>query len=305
MDTKLCEYIIAIADQGSISQAAEKLYITQSALNQQLRKLEKELGAPVFTRTRNHWAVTPVGEIYVENARRVLQIKKEAYARIEDLAKLWNGTIAIGLTNERGMQMFSSIYSDMHTRYPHTIFQPVEATVEEQNRMLEVGQLDIAFQTIQEKKYKFLTYETILTEPFVLCVPRSHPLAHAQVLPPEAFPTISLSRFKDDVFTLVRKTSTMRKIVDQLFERAGFYPRLLFDSVEMRTMQKLAANGQCCCIIPRFYAVPNDQVSYFLLDESAQWDLVVAYRKDHYLNKATRGFIDAASTYWHTHLYVE
>ena len=305
VDTKLCEYIITIADQDSVAHAAQKLYLTQSALNQQLVKLEKELGAPVFIRTRNHWTLTPVGEIYIENARRIVQIKTEAYAQIEDMAKHWNGTITIGLTAERGMQMFSAVYSDIHTRYPYTIFQPVEANVEQQNRMLEAGQLNIAFQTLQEKKYKLFTYQTILHEPFVLCVPRSHPLAYQEQLPPEQFPIIDLRQFRDQVFTLVRKSSTMRNMVDMLFEQAGFYPRLLFDSVGMRSMQKLAANGQCCCIIPRFYAVPSEKVAYFLLGESAQWELAAVYRRDHYLNRAARDFIHMASDYWHTHLSME
>ena len=65
MDTRLCEYIITIAEQGSVAKAAEQLYVTQSALNQQLMKLEKELGAPLFIRLRNHWSLTEAGQLYL------------------------------------------------------------------------------------------------------------------------------------------------------------------------------------------------------------------------------------------------
>ena len=58
METKIMEYILSIAGHKSISRAADELYLTQSALNQQLLKLEKELGAPLFIRTRNHWELT-------------------------------------------------------------------------------------------------------------------------------------------------------------------------------------------------------------------------------------------------------
>ena len=60
MDTKQIEYIIKIADEGSITRAAEKLFITQSALSQQLQKLEKELGAPLFVRNKSDWTLTPM-----------------------------------------------------------------------------------------------------------------------------------------------------------------------------------------------------------------------------------------------------
>lgn len=76
MDTRQMEYIIQISEERSITKAAEKLFITQSALNQQLQKLEKELGISLFIRTRSDWQLTPAGEIYVNTARQILNLKK-------------------------------------------------------------------------------------------------------------------------------------------------------------------------------------------------------------------------------------
>ena len=97
--------------------------------------------------------------------------------------------------------------------------------------------------------YKHIVYRHILYEPFYLCVPRTHPLAYQDKRAPENYPEISLTEFKDDLFTLVRRTSTLRAVIDRLFVKAGFKPKLLFESISMRTMQRLAANGQCCSII--------------------------------------------------------
>lgn len=88
MDTKIIEYILTIAKHKSIARAADELYLTQSALNQQLLKLEKELGAPLFIRTRNHWELTDVGRLYVENSRQILNIK----SRLIPKSKIWPGT---------------------------------------------------------------------------------------------------------------------------------------------------------------------------------------------------------------------
>ena len=305
MDTKMIEYILTIAEHKSIARAAEELYLTQSALNQQLLKLEKELGAPLFIRTRNHWELTDIGKLYVENSRQILQIKKQTYTQIEDMAKHWNGTITIGLTPERGIQMFTSIYPAIHAEIPDAIFQPLEAGVKTQVRMLDANQLDIGFQTIFERQYKHLVYSSILYEPFYLCVPKSHPLAYSDTLDPADYPLISLSEFKDDLFTLVKKTSTMRTVIDHLFDAAGFKPKLLFESTSMRTMQRLAANGECCSIIPRCYAVANDNIAYFTLGPDAGWELAAVYAQNHYLNRAARDFIRMASDYWRGHLYID
>lgn len=305
MDTKLIEYILTIAKRKSISRAAEELYVTQSALNQQLLKLEKELGAPLFIRIRNHWELTEIGKLYVENGKKIIQVKGETYKQIEDMAKHWNSTITIGLTPERGIQMFTAIYPEIHSKYPDTIFQPLEASVDSQAKMLEENRLDFGFHTIAEHKYKNLSYESILCEPFYLCVPKNHPLAYKTPCNPDCYPHISLSEFSNELFTLVKKSSTMRMIIDHLFEMAGFYPRLLFESTSMRTMRLLAGNGQCCTIIPRSYATAGDDVSYFALDSDACWELCVVHAQNHYLNATSRDFIRMASSYWKTHLYID
>ena len=67
MDTRQIEYILQIAEENNITHAAAKLFITQSALNQQLIKLENELGTPLFHRSRTNWHLTEAGMIYVEN----------------------------------------------------------------------------------------------------------------------------------------------------------------------------------------------------------------------------------------------
>lgn len=74
MDTKLIEAVIRISEERSITRAAEKLFITQSALNQQLLKLEQELGTPLFVRTRSDWHPTAVGEVYLKAARQIVNI---------------------------------------------------------------------------------------------------------------------------------------------------------------------------------------------------------------------------------------
>ena len=179
-----------------------------------------------------------------------MQIKRQTYKQIEDMAKRWNGTITIGLTPERGIQMFTAIYPKIHAMYPEATFQPLEVSVETQINLLDTHQLDFGFQTIYERKYKHLIYDTIFYEPFYLCVPKSHRLAYQERLTPEEYPVISLGEFKDDLFTLVRKSSTMRVVLDKLFERAGFKPKLLFESISMRTMLQLAKSGECCSVIP-------------------------------------------------------
>ena len=67
MDIKMLDYVVMIAKCESISKAAEKLYLTQSGLNQQLLKLERNLGIKLFERVHNHFRITDAGIIFVSN----------------------------------------------------------------------------------------------------------------------------------------------------------------------------------------------------------------------------------------------
>lgn len=100
MDLKQIEYILKIAEEKSITRAAEKLFLTQPALNQQLLRLEKELGTPLFIRGRKHLELTPAGEIYIKNATIMLDLKRETYREISDIAGVFNHSLKIGLTPE-------------------------------------------------------------------------------------------------------------------------------------------------------------------------------------------------------------
>lgn len=139
MDTKQIEYILKIAEENNITKAAEKLFITQSALNQQLLKLEKELGTPLFHRSRTNWRLTEAGEIYIEGAKAALQIKNTTYNRIYDVVSARKGHLTIGLTPGRGT-------SHVHCHLPGTAPQlsepgcaPIEMRVRAQQDAIAKG----------------------------------------------------------------------------------------------------------------------------------------------------------------------
>ena len=129
MDLKQLEYIVMIAEENSITKAAERLFITQSGLNQQLLKLEAELGIQLFHRSKNDFRLTEAGHVYVSYARKILQLKHEAYNILNDMANNKTGTLRIGLTPERGIPMFMSIYPAFYARYPHITIEPLEIGV--------------------------------------------------------------------------------------------------------------------------------------------------------------------------------
>lgn len=112
MNFKILEYIVAIAETGNVTKAAERLFISQSGLNQQLIKLETELGTPLFHRSKKEMRPTHAGRIYIENARRILKMAQNCVSQINDLSDNPRGTISFGLPYEHGADLFINIAKD-------------------------------------------------------------------------------------------------------------------------------------------------------------------------------------------------
>lgn len=299
MDLRQIAYIVKIADEGSITKAAAQLFISQSGLNQQLLKLEKELGVPLFHRSKYELRPTQAGQIYLTYGRQMLEEKREAYARIHDIAKNNTGSLRIGLTPERGTTMLLQIYADFHEQFPNITIEPEEIHVKKQLSMLMQDYLDIGFVTLTDQdKLAGMEFVHIKTEPVLLGIPRTHPLAARAGAPYAPYPDIELSLFAKDRFILMFKGSTLRGVIDPLFEQAGFVPDILFETASNRTLYTMVQKSMGCTLIPETYALEQESIAYFYLPQNPVWELAIAYRRGHYLSEPAKTFIRLAKDYW-------
>lgn len=298
MDLKQLIYIVEIAEQCSITKAAEHLYITQSGLNHQLLKLEAELGVQLFHRSKNDFRPTKVGDIYITYAKRILNLKKEAYNIINDIADNKRGNLRIGLTPNRGITMFINTYLRFYEKYPYITIEPKELSVRQQLSLLSKDYLDFGFVTVTEKEKTDDEYIHILDEDILLGIPRTHPMAEYANPPGQPFATIDLKNFAKDSFILIYKESTLRPIIDNLFDEAGFIPKVLFETSNSRALYSAVANHMGCSLLPQAYAQMEDQVAYFYLPSRPSWELAAVYRKNSYQMQAAKDFIQLAADYW-------
>ncbi|KGT37748.1 LysR family transcriptional regulator [Weizmannia sp. CD-2023] len=298
MNLKQLEYIITIAEEKNITRAAEKLYITQSALNQQLLKIEKELETPLFIRSKRNWQITKVGEIYIENAKKILRIKKDAYNQINDLLERKKGRMKIGLTLERGPEMFSAIYPVFYKKYPHVKIESFEMSVKEQQREISEGNLDIGFLTLQDSQKKADEHIHICSEEIILAVPKSHPLARFGGKVGERLPKIGLVEFSNSLFAIMQQGSTLREIYDKIVIEENTCPDILLETRSCHNLFQMVAEGICCSVIPISYTRNTPDVVYFSIQQEPFWEICASYKKDTYLNHAARELIKIASQYW-------
>lgn len=303
LDLKQIENIVAIEQEQSISRAAEKLFITQSALNQQLLKLEKELGMPLFERKKRQMIPTVAGRIYLATAHKMMDMKEETYKIIRDIADETVGTISLAYTPERGSLVFSDIYPQFHERYPNITFRIYEARIKKMEQLLlqkEVTLAWIAHST--EKKHPDLEYQGFVTEYQVLAMSSKHPLAcKAGEESWKILPSLDLSLVRQEYFVLPTPDTLSRELADRAFLYNKIQPNVLFETGNNRTMLNMVRKGLCLAFVPQAYAQPDPDLVFFTVPPYAVWHRGMAYLRGTYLSKPEKYLIELLRSYEEEH----
>lgn len=299
MDTRLIEHILKIAEEKSITKAAEKLYLTQSALNQQLLHLEHELGTPLFKRSKTNWGPTRAGEIYLEGAREMLRVKQNTYSQISDLTHGYTGTIRVGMTPVRGPDMFIHVYPAFHEQYPNLVVVPYELNVFQMQKLVTAGDLDLGFMTLFESQRDDNEYQNLYEEEILIAVPEAWNLEGAVMEAGKRRPRLPLLALKDRPMILLRKQTTMRPVLDRLFQARQVVPQILFDTANPATILEMVRAGICCGIVAESTAQGFEQgIRYYSFEKPLRWNVAVSYPKGAFLNQAENLFIQQARECW-------
>lgn len=304
MDLKQLEYIVAIEKCGNMTEAAEQLFITPSALSQQLIKLEAELGTQLFTRSRRHMIPTAAGTIYLKTAKKMLAMRQAAYSEIRNIAGCVTGFYRVGLTFEHGSDVFARIYPQFHRKYPGIQIRCYQFLVPEMLDMLANNQLDIAFiLTGEPQNYDKVEYRMLSSENLLIGLPRSHPLMEG--VEPMDYPRshIDLKLLEEDEFGLALGSSTMRtELIDPIFAHFDFQPHIMIETSFNNFLEQLPVRDVCCSIVPQSRVHNYRDAHWFYMPEDPKFQFGVAYIKGYRLSSALEDFIDLAAADAQAHM---
>ncbi|WP_182431584.1 LysR family transcriptional regulator [Clostridium sp. AF32-12BH] len=293
MDFSQLENAIKISESESINQASMNLYLTQSALNQQLLRLEREFGVKLFQRSKAGVIPTEAGNVFLDYARRILDLKQELSSVMNDYAEYKTGVIKIGLPTIRGYELFTNVFPIFHEKYPLIKLEPLELSVRRQKILLSHGDIDLAFMTLSESDESDDVYVPIQSEEIFLVMPKQDPLIKS--LPKS---DIDLSVLKDKKFVLIYRDSTLRRFTDRLFAEAGFQPNILLETSNHQTIANLVSNGYACSIVPKMYISDTSKVVFYHLPGHPSWMLCGAYKKGSYLSQPKKDLLQMVTDYW-------
>ena len=185
VEIKLLQSFLAIANEGSITRAAEVLHITQPALSRQLVQLEKELDCALFVRGKKHMTLTDEGQLLERRAREILSLVALTEDELAAKDELLEGTISIGTGEFISMKRLADLIASFHQRYPNVKFDLLTGIADQVAERLDRGLLDFGLfiEPIEKKAYDYRRMPD--TEKWVATMQIDDPLASKQVITAE------------------------------------------------------------------------------------------------------------------------
>lgn len=237
------QYVCALADTGSMTKAAERLFITQPALTAFIRNLEKTLGVALFKREGGRYVPTLIGEKYIIRARQMLALQDEFNLDLALSSKGILGRVRIGMQSRRSPIILAPILRYFNEHYP-----AIEVIIEE-------GNADTLLKMLREKRIDFimfsadnrdtqLDYIDIYPEELLLALPANHPASQGAIWEEgQRYPVINMANLTMDTFFLPRPEQSLRQACDRLFFDIGFTPRKVVEIRNIETVMTLVSAG--------------------------------------------------------------
>lgn len=189
LDFDVLTMMVAVADTGSISRAAELVHRSQSAVSMQIKALEQALGKPLFVRKPRNVLLTPEGEVLLGFARRMLALRDEAWAAV--VRPDVTGRVVLGMPDDYASSLLPAILKKFSATYPKVEIQVIGQPSVALAPMVKDGAVDLVCAT----RVKGLSGEFIRLEPMVWAAsPAAHEIWNERPLPIAVFQSGSVAR---------------------------------------------------------------------------------------------------------------
>lgn len=291
MNIKHAQYMLTVLQEGSITNAARKLYISQPSLSQMIKLVETNLGTPIFNRTTDPITLTYAGEKYMEAARQILTINNNLQKEIDEINHEDHGVIRLGIPVQRAMQVIPYILPKFKEQYPFVTVDVCEHGSATTEAMVLEGNVDFACLTTYPKQEE-LEYILVETEELVLLTSKKSALARRI---PDGTP-IDITEAKDETFINIKSGHSVRTTQDRLFIQKDIQPRVLFETMSIEVAKRTAIACDAVMICPQNYIGMSPEllpecVTYPILGIENKRNFYICHRKDRYLTKYMKAFI--------------
>ena len=273
MELRHLRYFCAVAQEKGFARAAEVLNVSQSAISEQIRSLEEELGVALFDRREHRARLNAHGAVFLVEAERTLAAASHAVEAAQRSARGEAGLLKIGFFVGGTDALFPALIRRFRGQSPGIRVSLIEMGPVQQHEALLAGALDIGFtRVLQASKHSDLRSQLFYVEPLVAALPKGHPLVGSP---------LDVASLAEEPFVI-----TQRETSPALFDKvialcrgAGFSPNIAASAAVASSVLTLVAAGEGVAILPRntLKLAPTQVVAAPIKSDIASIDLVVAW----------------------------
>jgi DNA-binding transcriptional LysR family regulator len=291
MELRQLRYFVAVAEELQFARAAQRLNMAQPPLSQQIRKLETELGAELFDRTKRPIALTEAGRVLLHEARPAVQQAEYAFEATQLAARSHTGRLHLGTIGSATFQALPEILRRFRTVFPDVRVTVTELSSPQQLVALREGRISVGFlrPPVDDET---LGAQTVVREPFLLALAATHRGTARE--------SLTLADVRDEPFVMLNRSDApgfFDRIVS-MCRNAGFRPKIAQTANQFQTIVALVAAGLGVAIVPAsMRRVRIDGVHYRpIADTAVDAEVAVVWRAADVSREVTK-LVDVARRY--------
>ena len=305
-------YFLTVAEELNITKAAEKLFISQQSLSEQITRLEKELNTTLFER-KPTLRLTYSGVCMVRYAKEILELQNQMLLQMDSIASNKVGYLSVGTTSMRSKLFITDFLPIYKERYPNVELNVYVGHNEYIRKKLQKKELDLIICMEYPSESEVEQIE-LYRDNFSVLIPSRFIRDRYQEAAPDEIKrqkekrTIDISLF-DDLPILMPKGTFIHTVVEKFFQENHIVPKIILESNDTDTMLNLSANGMGATFCFQRYAGKfidslnmqhyTEKLEQFTLDDpNLQGRVVIACLRDRYKNFAVDGFIKLANQFY-------
>ncbi|MEU7161184.1 LysR family transcriptional regulator [Streptomyces chrestomyceticus] len=249
MQPQQLRYFVAVADTRHFTRAAEREHVAQPSLSQQIKALERELGADLFHRARGHITLTDAGRTLLPLARRILADTETARREVQEVAQLRRGRLRLGAPPSLCASLVPDVLSVFHAAYPGVELVVHEDGSQDLVRVLAAGELDLALiiTPLPEQAPALATAELLREELVVVSAPdRPAPVGGGR--------RMRVEDLRDRPLAMFRRGYDLREFTTVACRAAGFEPVFTVEGGEMDAVLGFVRAGLGVAVVPSMVA---------------------------------------------------
>lgn len=281
-------YFVAVADTRHFTRAAEQVRVAQPSLSQQIRALERDVGAELFHRIRGNLSLTEAGETLLPFARRILADTESAYQAVRELDELGRGRVRLGATPSLCTGLLPAMLAGFRTAYPGIELTLHESGSRDLQTDLSEGALDLALIVDSRLRDQTrLTTRPLLIEELVVISAKDRPA-------PVRRSRMRIADLRDRPLVMFRRGYDLRDATVNACRAEGFEPSFAIEGGEMDAVLEFVQAGMGIAVVPSTVVRDRFRVTRFA-EPGLSRVVRLAYRQDVEPSRAVRALRDAVT----------